>query len=75
MSYSVVSTVLAMVYVRHASHLQTREWNGGNFVYSKLIVKRPYSRWLAFLFYACSLVAIQGFFCTSILPEENSQKV
>ena len=27
------------------------------------------------LFYVCSLVAIQGFFCTSILSEENSQKV
>ena len=39
----VVSTVLAMVYMRHASHLQAQEWNGGHFVYSKLIVKRPYS--------------------------------
>ena len=48
----VVCTVLAMVYVRHASHLQARERNGGHFVYSKLIVKRIYSRWLAFLKYA-----------------------
>ena len=49
-----ISTVPAMVYVRHASHLQAREQNGEHFVYSKLIVKRPYSRWLyiAFLKYA-----------------------
>ena len=32
-------------------HLQARERNGGHFVYGKLIVKRPYSRWLAFLKY------------------------
>ena len=48
----VVNTVLAMVYLRHASHLQAQEWNGGHFVYSKLIVKMPYSRRLAFLKYA-----------------------
>ena len=49
-----INTVPAMVYVRHASHLQAREQNGEHFVYSKLIVKRPYSRWLyiAFLKYA-----------------------
>ena len=48
----VVSTVLAMMYMRHARHLQARERNGGHFVYCKLIVKRPYSRWLEFLKYA-----------------------
>ena len=35
-----ISTVPAMVYMRHASHLQAREQNGEHFVYSKLIVKR-----------------------------------
>ena len=33
----VVSTVLAMVYMKHANHLATRERNGWHFVYSKLI--------------------------------------
>ena len=49
-----ISTVPAMVYMRHASHLQARGQNGEHFVYSKLIVKRSYSRWLyiAFLKYA-----------------------
>ena len=38
-----------MVYMKHASHLQAREQNRGHFVYSKVIVKKPYSRWLEFL--------------------------
>ena len=40
--------------VREACHLQAREQNGEHFVYSKLIVKRPYSRllYIAFLKYA-----------------------
>ena len=41
----IVSIVLAMVYVRHASHLQAREQNGRHFVYSKLIVKKHDSGW------------------------------
>ena len=41
----VVNTVLGMVYVRYASHLQAWEQNEGHFVYSKLIVERHDSGW------------------------------
>ena len=56
----VVNAVLAMVYVRHASHLQARERNGGHFVYSKLIVKRhaTYSSYSPL-----SLERLEGIYC------------
>ena len=60
----VVSTVLAMVYEKHASHLQAREQNEGHFVYSKLIVKRhaTYSRYSPL-----SLERLEGNYCYTLV--------